>query len=426
MNFIVDRHFQKNTDDYKKAYHFVVSTVGVIIMCIIFSYLTQYSKIYNQVSFMPVIIVNTAILFILYFTGSLDLAVNVICGGTLLALMKPILQTGGVSSQFFMWVMMAPLCGLTLGNTKKGAIWFIITIFYQITIYLLDQSSYNEYYKEVDKFTVLLNFVFYNAIIMTTLLSLERIKKHKNEIIQKQLDDIVSQSDVLTQKNIELERFAFIASHDLRTPLRNIISFSGLLSKKLKNIADSDVQQYMTFIKDYAYHMTHIVDDILEFAKIGKTEYNNIQPVDLEEVKSIVLTSLKEIIKVRNIVVNTEGVLPEVSGDKTHLVQLMQNLVENAITYNDNPKPEITIGIRDEGSTGRYIYVKDNGIGIDAQYQEKVFEMFTRLHNIEKYPGTGLGLAICKKIVMQYGGRIWLDSILNKGTTVKFVLPMAA
>jgi light-regulated signal transduction histidine kinase (bacteriophytochrome) len=211
----------------------------------------------------------------------------------------------------------------------------------------------------------------------------------------------------------------------LRTPLRNIISFSGLLDRKLKENPDKDTKEYLGFIKDYAHHMNNIIHDILDFSKIGKSDKDDTALVNLNEVTNSVLTSLKDKIQERNAFVLIEGVLPTIMADKTHIVQLMQNILENALTYNESEQPEIKIGTQNDENGVPTIYVQDNGIGVDDHYQAKVFEMFTRLHNIEKYPGTGLGLAICKKIVMQYGGRIWLNSTLGKGTTVHLAFAAA-
>ena len=182
------------------------------------------------------------------------------------------------------------------------------------------------------------------ASLLITIFFLYWEKKNFNQKLKSEVDN---QTAALLQSNAELERFAFIASHDLKTPLRNIISFSGLLHRKLKNSEDNDVRQFITFIKDYAYHMNNIIHDILDFSKIGRPEHENIEVVNLDEVKDKVLISLKDKIEQQKAIIHTEGVLPEVRADKTHLIQLMQNLVENALTYNEKPQPEVTIGVKE-------------------------------------------------------------------------------
>jgi signal transduction histidine kinase len=426
MTFFVNKHFQKDTEEYRRAYGFARNCAITILLYPVISLIMQNNALYRETSPLPFICFNIIALGILYYKGDLGLAVNLLSGGLLCNMIVSILQTGGVYSCFFIWLMLPPIYALTVGSLKKGLFWSIATIFSTVLIYVLDKTVFNDAYKEANELNVLINYMGLFSLVLGALASYELLKERQHNIIAKQLEDLLKQSEILTQKNIELERFAYIASHDLKTPLRNIISFSGLLNRKLRFSEDADVKQYIGFIKDYAHHMTHIVDDILEFAKITETDNQNIDAVDLEEVTNIVLMSLQEKIDTSHAIVLIEDKLPQIKGDKTHFIQLMQNLIENALTYNEKPQPEITIGLGKDRTSGTYIYVKDNGIGVDTPYQDKIFDMFTRLHSIDKYPGTGLGLAICKKIVVQYGGRIWIDSTLNKGTTVNFYLPMAA
>lgn len=257
--------------------------------------------------------------------------------------------------------------------------------------------------------------------LLITLFFLYRQKQRFNKNLEY---EVAQKTQALKESNIELDRFVFIASHDLRTPLRNVISFSTLLERKLKNNTDPNIKQYITFIKDYAYHMGNIIDDILDFSKLEQTEKQT-EITSLQDAKDQVLKLLSDPIKEKKAVVIVAPELPDVKMERTHLVQLLQNLVENALTYNDKQYPQIRIGIGKEGTDNfAHVFVKDNGIGIEDQYKEKVFDMFARLHTIQEYPGTGLGLAICKKIVSNYGGKIWLESEKNTGSTFHFTLPI--
>lgn len=259
------------------------------------------------------------------------------------------------------------------------------------------------------------------AALLATLLFLYRQKQRFNKILER---EIAQKTQALKESNIELERFVFIASHDLRTPLRNVISFSTLLERKLKDNDDPNIKQYITFIKDYAYHMGNIIDDILEFSKLDQTEKPT-ETASLEDAKEQVLKLLNDKIKEKKAIIIVAPDLPNVKMERTHLIQLLQNLVENALTYNDKPYPQIRIGLGKEQENDQiHVFVKDNGIGIEEQYKEKVFDMFARLHTLQEYPGTGLGLAICKKIVNSYGGKIWLESEKEVGSTFHFTLPI--
>lgn len=260
------------------------------------------------------------------------------------------------------------------------------------------------------------------AILLGTLLFLYREKQRFNKTLE---HEIAQKTIALKESNIELERFVFIASHDLRTPLRNVISFSTLLERKLKNNDDPNIKQYITFIKDYSYHMGNIIDDILEFSKLEQSQQPK-ETSSLEEAKDQVLKLLSDKIKEQKAIMIVSPDLPNLVIEKTHLIQLLQNLVENALTYNNKPYPQVHIGLGKEDKNNPnmvHFFVRDNGIGIEPQYQEKVFDMFARLHTLQEYPGTGLGLAICRKIVSRYGGKIWVESAKDIGSTFHVLLP---
>lgn len=247
--------------------------------------------------------------------------------------------------------------------------------------------------------------------------------QHRNfsEFLKKEVEQ---QTKELREKNAELERFTYSTAHDLRTPIRNIMSFATLMCRKMPRDIDDEIRLYLGFIKDYAQSLDKLVNDIADFSKIGK---NDAMPVcvDLETVKENVLKELKNKIEARRATIRIESNLPQVNGSRIEMQQLLQNLIENAITFNESPRPEIIIGYDKNSAHEKHIFIKDNGIGIAPEYQDKVFDMFTRLNSPDKYPGSGLGLAICKKIVTQYGGRIWLDSQKGSGTTVHIALPAA-
>jgi signal transduction histidine kinase len=262
------------------------------------------------------------------------------------------------------------------------------------------------------------------AILMLGLLVALSSLYRQNRTFNKKLHlEVQRKTQALQQSNAELERFTFVASHDLKTPIRNIISFNKLLERRLGNAADDNTRQYLGFVRDYAYMMNNLVDNIISFSKIGQVEKEDISSVNLSEVSENVIQHLKPKIEARHADVHTEGGLPEVVANKKHVEELFSRLIDNALTYNDKAQPRITIGAIKNGKADRHLFVRDNGIGIDPNYQDKVFELFSKLHSSKDYQGSGMGLAICKKIVMQYGGRIWLESEKGVGTTVHVVLP---
>lgn len=426
MKMILDKHFTRHTEEYRKGQFFLYNLILITIICSIFAVLSVFSPIYQKVSYMPFVGLCLLLFAIFVKTGSVATCVNIAVMGCFLVLIKPITTTGGVSSQFYTWLILPPIIATSLTTVRVGIFWSIVSVFFQITFYLLDNTPLTEFYAQVDKFNIMLNRICLFVIIMSVIITYEQLRRNQYMAIQQHLADMTAQQEALTQKNGELERFAFVASHDLRTPLRNIISFGNLLNRRLKDHADENIRQFLTYINDYAHHMNNIIDHMLEYARIGKQKAVHSEVVDMEEVQQKVVESLKERLVEKNAVVHLQGPFPSVLADKSQLVQLLQNLVENALVYNEGPQPEITIGSTASVGSQACFFVKDNGIGIEPEYQEKVFDMFYRLHTLDQYPGTGLGLAICKKIVQQYHGSIWMESAIGQGTTIFFSLPMNA
>ena len=225
----------------------------------------------------------------------------------------------------------------------------------------------------------------------------------------------------LARSNAELEQFAYVSSHDLQEPLRMIASYLQLLQRRYQGNLDEKADKYIYFAVDGAFRMQYLINDLLEFSRVA-TRAKEPEPTDSESVLNQVLSNLELYIKENKATVSHDP-LPEVMADYTQLVQVFQNLIINGIKFHSEEAPIINISA--EKKAREWVFsVQDNGIGIDPQYSEKIFEVFKRLHNKEQYPGTGIGLAICKKIVERHGGRIWVKSELGKGSTFHFTLPI--
>ncbi|MGQ9677680.1 MAG: PAS domain S-box protein [bacterium] len=226
-------------------------------------------------------------------------------------------------------------------------------------------------------------------------------------------------AEELRRSNQELERFAYVASHDLQEPLRMVGSYIGLLARRYQGKLDGDADEFINFAVDGVRRMQGLINDLLTYSRVG-TRGKEPVPTDSNAVFSRVLLNLKVAIEEKMAVV-TSASLPVVRADERQLEQLLQNLVGNALKFTkESPRVEVWA----ERVDGMWRFaVKDNGIGIDPKHSEKVFEIFQRLHTREEYPGTGIGLAVCKKIVERHGGKIWFESEVGRGTTFFFTLP---
>ncbi len=234
--------------------------------------------------------------------------------------------------------------------------------------------------------------------------------------------DLEKYAEELERSNNDLEQFAYIASHDLQEPLRMVSSYTQLLSRRYKEKLDSDADEFINYAVDGASRMQQLIDDLLTYSRVG-TRGKPFEPIDCERVLDHVLANLKISIQETGCSVTLDP-LPTVVADSGQLVQLFQNLIGNAIKFCKDVKPEIHIGTVFDQDKKEWIFsVKDNGIGIEPDFYDRIFVIFQRLHTKEEYKGTGIGLAVCSKIVERHGGRIWVESEMGEGTTFYFSLP---
>jgi PAS domain S-box-containing protein len=227
-------------------------------------------------------------------------------------------------------------------------------------------------------------------------------------------------AEELRRSNQELEQFAYIASHDLQEPLRTIAGYTQLIARRYKGKLDEDADDFINFAVDGATRMQHLINDLLEYSRV-ETRGKHFDDTDTASILGRVISSLQVAIEESEAKISYNG-LPTLKADASQLAQLFQNLIGNAIKFRGKRPLEIEIISKHVGEEWHFT-VKDNGIGIEERYYDRIFQIFQRLHSREEYPGTGIGLAVCKRIVERHGGNIWVESKLGLGSAFHFTIP---
>ena len=261
----------------------------------------------------------------------------------------------------------------------------------------------------------------------TALDELGREREYQRMLIEERLrwekersKELEAQAAELRSANEDLEQFAFAASHDLREPLRMVSSYLKLLSQRYEGQLDDEANLFIGFALDGSERMQQLLDDLLSYCRLGRGG-PSLAGVDMNSVMDQVLSNLTVAIREADANV-TYSSLPTVVGNRSQLVQLLQNLVSNAIKFRSDDRPEVRITTTERAGM-RVFYVRDNGIGMAEKDQLRIFQIFQRLHSREEYDGTGIGLTIAKKIVDQHGGDMWVESAPGEGATFFFTLP---
>jgi PAS domain S-box-containing protein len=268
---------------------------------------------------------------------------------------------------------------------------------------------------------------FYANVVITALYDetgrLRGFGKITRDITERKRSEerLVKTAEDLKRSNDQLQQFAYVASHDLQEPLRMVASFTQLLAKRYQGRLDSDADEFIAYAVDGCNRMQGLILDLLAYSRSG-TERKLLREISGETALQVVLANLRVSIEESGATV-THDLLPTLTTDDTQLVQVLQNLIVNAIKYRGAAAPQVHVSAMKKGGKEWIFSVRDNGLGISPQYFERIFVIFQRLHGQHEFNGTGIGLAICKKIVEQLGGRIWVESQLAKGSTFFFSLP---
>jgi len=240
--------------------------------------------------------------------------------------------------------------------------------------------------------------------------------------VRKKLEeDLVVKAAELARSNVELQQFAYIASHDLQEPLRAISGFTELLVKRYHGKIDEKADTYIDFITEGTTRMQQMIQDLLSYSRV-QTQVHEFVSIDSNTSLDLALSDLQVATKEHNAVI-TNDPLPSIFADQEQITKMFQNLIGNAIKFHKpDVVPNIHISSKQDGNNWIFS-VSDNGIGIDQEYADRIFKIFQRLHTRGEYPGTGIGLAICKRIAEQHGGTIWIESVPGSGSTFYFTIP---
>lgn len=267
-----------------------------------------------------------------------------------------------------------------------------------------------------DDLGLLTIFAQQTAIILENNIVLEQQRRYSEDLERK----VQQRTGALQRSNEELRQFAYIASHDLQEPLRMVASYLQLIDQRYVDKLDNDAREFINFAVDGAVRMKGLIDGLLTYSRV-ETRQQDFNLVESQHMLDEACKLLKVMIDETGATITSDP-LPKIMADEGLIIQLFQNLVSNGIKYQKDKKPEIHVSamLKDR----EWIFsVRDNGIGIEAQYLDRIFVIFQRLHNRDEYPGTGIGLAVCKKVVEHHGGRIWVESEVGKGTTFFFTIP---
>jgi light-regulated signal transduction histidine kinase (bacteriophytochrome) len=280
--------------------------------------------------------------------------------------------------------------------------------------------SYHPPERAWSRWFVLMGGLLLSGVFSAFVLELATRQTQVERLVALRTQELGRANDELQRSNIELQRFAHVASHDLREPLRAIGSYAQLLNETASEL-EPDHRQFLDRVVNATRRMQALVDDLLALSRLEGGE-GKMSPMPLRSLAEAAVENLRASIDAAGATVKIGG-LPTVACDPSPIVQLFQNLIANAVKFRrDGVAPRVEISSRRTGDHWE-ISVQDNGIGIAPEHHARVFEMFERLHPRERYGGTGIGLAICRKIVDRHGGRIWVESPVEGGSVFRFTLP---
>lgn len=405
---------QENQVVQSKVRYLIFSLLGIASACT-FSSTLFYSNGLNDLLGFTVLMFSASIglAFFLKFSGQKILTTYLF--GTLSAIYIVVMvyYTGGVRSSFIFWSITLPIVA-TFIAIRVGLIYYttVLSMLIYFGFLIFGELGFETPNLIPVDFSATYNIVINQVLIMITMVAILVFYYFQNQ----------SYNERLEASNENLERFAAVASHDLKAPLRNIVSFTQLLKRRLGNTADEHSLEFLSYIEQNGKQMNQLIQGLLEFSKLEKEQLPKYDAVNLNEIITEVKHHLSTDISDKKAVVVSDT-LPIIKANKLQIMQLFQNIISNGLKYNHSTAPTIKVTC-EQDNKHVHCFISDNGIGIAEAYFDKIFEMFSRLNSAAEFQGTGIGLAICKKIALLHGGDLSVFKSSDEGTTFKLSLPI--
>ena len=421
-NFFINKKVEFTSEELNQKRILIQILLTILFMNIVFFGFELLGYFNNEFTSGLFIFAGIGLAIIKFSSSNLLISIFINATLSLTAIVN-VCETGYIYSYNNKWFIVLLLL-VNMTAKKQTAIYlffylFLQFIFYHYTTEDLSLIADKEEYLIDNFFAIILGYSFIQFFNRLERLQRARIDNQNTLLIQQKQELVESnellknQSKKLLLSNQELERFAYIASHDLKSPLNNIINFSNLLQSELNDTKNLRVIQYVDFIRSGSIKMNMLIEDVLEYSKLSSDSTTK-DKTDLNVILQSIINSISEYIQQKNARVKVNGPLPTIRAHRTKMYLLFKNIIENGIKYNQSISPHIEISFKKKKLT--YLFsIKDNGIGIDPDYHHKIFDMFARLHGDNEYEGTGLGLALCKKIVLSLEGEISVISEEDKG-----------
>lgn len=418
IDHLIPKEFRNNPKDYRSSK--LILIIDLVLICCATVFMFSFWWIgFKQGAYIAAYAIVNAIIFpfLMYYTRNFLLCGNFFSFNSWVVFTSAIIFSGGVDSPFFMWLLSIPPIALFYMRGRVAQVWLWLTVGTAVTIALTQFFGIFYFHQHIDAaYRPLILLFNYSALLILFVAVFNTFKSGFKRINKR----MAVTNEKLTKSNGDLERFAYIASHDLKSPLRNVLSFLELFLNRHGDSIEAEPKEYLNIARDKAEHMLGLIDDILEYSRSSNVALKQ-EHVDLNNTLKLICDQLQNdpLYSHANVTVWS---LPAFVGDATRFHQLFLNMVENGLKYNKHKVPMVEVRYFSEKEE-HYFVVEDNGIGIPEKFHKKIFQMFERLHTPATYKGTGIGLAICMKHVQAYGGHVEIESEEGKGTRFHIRFP---